>query len=134
MTYRRLTFRYTRVRIDPTWSVHGLWESEQRRLLLQSSRWRPDADVYETPHTIEVTIDLAGVDEDDFEVQLFDNALVIEGCRRLPACREDAVYHAAGIRHGPFRVQLPLAASVDAERVEAHYELGLLHVTLPKAV
>jgi HSP20 family molecular chaperone IbpA len=108
-----------------------MWESEQLRLLLQP-RWRPDADVYETSRTIEMTIDLAGVDEDDVEVQLFDDALVIEGRRRLPSGREDAVYHAAGIRQGLFRVELPLPARVDPDAVEAHYERGLLHVTLPK--
>jgi HSP20 family protein len=132
MPYRRLTYRYDRVRTGPTWPFDGVWESEQLRLLLQA-RWRPDADIYETSGTIEMTIDLAGVDEDDFEVQLFDNALVIEGRRRLPSAREDAVYHVAGIRQGLFRVELPLPARVDPERVEAHYDRGLLHVTLPKA-
>ena len=34
---------------------------------LVRARWRPDADVYETARTIEVTLDLAGVDEDELE-------------------------------------------------------------------
>jgi HSP20 family molecular chaperone IbpA len=126
-----MTYRYARVRTGPAWPFDGVWESEQLRLLLQT-RWRPDADVYETARTIEMTVDLAGVDEDDFEVQLFDNVLVIEGRRRVPSGREDAVYHAAGIRQGLFRVELPLPARIDPERVEAHYERGLLQVSLPK--
>lgn len=132
MGYRRMTYRYARVHTGPTWPLGGVWESEQLRLLLQP-RWRPDADVYETPRTIEMTIDLAGVDEDDFEVQLFDNAVVIEGRRRLPSGREEGVYHTAGIRQGPFRVELALPDRVDPDGVEAHYDRGLLHVTLPKA-
>jgi len=94
--------------------------------------WRPATDVAETTRSIEVTVDLAGVDEDDFEVQLFDNGLVVEGRRHLPSCGEDAVYHAAGIPQGFFRLELPLPARIDPERVEARYERGLLHVTLPK--
>ena len=132
MTYRRLTLRYAGVRADLSWPFDPVWESEQLRRLLRG-RWRPDADVYETASTIEMTIDLAGVEDEDFEVQLFANALVIEGCRRLPAAREDAVYHAAGIRQGLFRVELPLPAPVDPERVEARYDRGLLQVTLAKA-
>jgi HSP20 family protein len=132
MTYRRLTLRYAAVRADLSWPFDPVWESEQLRRLLRG-RWRPDADVYETASTIEMTIDLAGVEDEDFEVQLFANALVIEGCRRLPAAREDAVYHAAGIRQGLFRVELPLPAPVDPERVEARYDRGLLQVTLAKA-
>lgn len=131
MTYRRLTYRYARVRTEPTWSFERVWESEQLRLLLQA-RWRPDADVYETAGTIEMVVELAGIDEDDIEVQLFDNAVVIEGRRHLPSS-EDAVYHAAGIRQGLFRVALPLPAPVEPERVEARYDRGLLRVTLPKA-
>jgi HSP20 family molecular chaperone IbpA len=131
MTYRRLTYRYARVRTEPTWSFERVWESEQLRLLLQA-RWRPDADVYETAGTIEMVVELAGIDEDDIEVQLFDNAVVIEGRRHLPSS-DDAVYHAAGIRQGLFRVALPLPAPVEPERVEARYDRGLLRVTLPKA-
>ena len=92
----------------------------------------PTRDTYETATTVEIVVDLAGVDEDDFEVQLFEDALVVEGRRRLPSCQEGAVYHAAGIRQGPFRVELPLPAPVDPERVEARYDRGLLRITLPK--
>src|SRR5437868_6937536 len=82
-------------------------------------RWAPDSDTYETARTIEVVVDLAGMDEDDFEVHLFEDALLVEGHRRLPAPHEEAVYHAAAIRQGPFRVEIPLPAPVDSERVEA---------------
>jgi HSP20 family protein len=132
MLYRRMSYRYARASTSPTWPFHGLWESEQLRLLFHP-RWRPDADMYETPGSIEIIVDLAGVDEKDFEVQLFDDALVIEGRRRLPSGGRDAVYHAAGIRQGLFRVELGLPAPVDSERVEATYERGLLRVTLPRA-
>ena len=133
MPYRRMTCRYPKLHTGPTWPFDGVWESEQLRLLVQA-RWRPDADIYETPGTVEMIVELAGVDDDDFEVQLFDDAIVIEGRRRLPSGGEDAVYHAAGIRQGLFRVELPLPAHVDPEQVEARYERGLLHVTLPKPV
>ena len=132
MRYRRLTYSSASLRISgQPWPFGGAWEHESLRLLAQA-RWRPAADVSETRTTIEVTVDLAGVDEDHFEVQLFDNALVVEGRRILPSCGEDAVYHAAGIPQGLFRLELPLPARVDPERVDARYERGLLLVTLPK--
>jgi HSP20 family protein len=134
MRYRRLSYRYAMVvRSGQTWPFGDLWQSDRLRLLVQA-RWRPDADMYETATMVEIMVDLAGVEEDDFEVQLFEDGLVIEGRRRLPSCQEGAVYHAAGIRQGPFQVELPLPASVDAERVEARYDRGLLRITLPKRV
>ena len=132
MRYRRVTYRSATLRIAAhSWPFGAALEHETLRLLVQA-RWRPAADVAETARSIEVTVDLAGVDEDDFEVQLFDNGLVVEGRRHLPSCSEDAVYLAAGIPQGLFRLEVPLPARIDAERVEARYERGLLHVTLPK--
>ena len=132
MRYRRLDRRYTMVvRSTSAWSFEEVWQSERPRLL-PHARWRPDADTYETPVAIEIIVDLAGVDEDDFEVQLFEDALIVEGIRQLPACREDAVYHAAVIRHGPFRLEMLLPAPVAAERVEVRYDRGILRITLPK--
>jgi HSP20 family protein len=131
MRYRRLSYRYAMVvGSSQTWPL-GAWQSDRLRLLVQP-RWRPDADTYETATTVEILVDLAGVEEDDLEMQLFEDVLVVEGRRRLPSCQEGAVYHAAGIRQGPFRVELPLPAPVDAERVEARYDRGLLRITLPK--
>lgn len=132
MRYRRLSYRRTiMLRSGQTWPFGDLWQSERLRLLVQA-RWQPDTDVYETAAAVEVLVDLAGVDEDDFEVQLFEDALVVEGHRHLPSCDEGATYHAARIRQGLFRVELPLPAPVDAQRVDARYDRGLLRITLPK--
>jgi len=132
MRYRRVTYRSATLRIAAqSWLFGAAWEHETLRLLVQP-RWRPSTDVAETTRSIEITVDLAGVDEDDFEVQLFDNGLVVEGRRHLPSCGEDAVYHAAAIPQGFFRLELPLPARIDPDRVEARYDRGLLHVTLPK--
>jgi HSP20 family molecular chaperone IbpA len=132
MRYRRLSYRYAMVvRSGRTWPFGELSQSDRLRLLIEP-RWRPDADTYETATTVEIIVDLAGVDEDDFEVQLFEDALVVEGRRRPLSCQEGAVYQAAGIRQGPFRIELPLPAPVDPERVDARYDRGLLRITLPK--
>jgi len=127
-----LSYRYTMVvRYGQTLPLGDMWQSDRLRLLAQP-RWRPDADTYETATTVEIMVDLAGIEEDDLEVQLFEDVLVVEGRRQLPSCQEGAVYHAVGIRQGPFRVELPLPAPVDAERVEARYDRGVLRITLPK--
>jgi len=132
MRYRRSSYRYAMVmRSSLAWPFGDIWQSDRLRLLAQG-RWRPDTDTYETATTIEITVDLAGIDDEDVEVQLFEDALVVEGHRHLPSAQEGAVYHAAAIRQGPFQLELRLPAPVDAERVEARYERGLLRITLPK--
>jgi len=132
MRYRHLSYRYAlTMRSGQVWPAGKISPSEHPRVFVES-RWRPDADTYETANTVEIIVDLAGVDEDDFEVQLFEDALVILGFRQPPSSPEGAIYHAASIRQGPFMVELPLTAPVDPERVAARLNLGLLRVTLPK--
>lgn len=132
MRYRRLSFRYAMVvRPGPAAPFGDIWRGGRPRLLVQP-HWRPDVDTYEAAASFEILVDLAGVDEDDFEVLLFEDTLVVEGRRQLPTCQAEALYHAAGIRQGPFRVELPLPVPVDPERVHARYDRGLLRVTLPK--
>jgi HSP20 family protein len=132
MRYRRLSYRYAMVvRSGLPGPFDDLWQTDRLRLLVES-RWRPDADSYETAASIEIIVDLAGLNEEDFEVQLFEDALVVEGRRHLASPEAAATYHAVSIRQGPFRLELPLAAPVDPERVEVRYERGLLRITLPK--
>jgi HSP20 family molecular chaperone IbpA len=132
MRYRRSSIRYTTVvGSGQAWVVGDVWQSQRPRLLPRTG-FRPDVDAYETASTFEIVVALAGVDEDDFEIQLFADALVVDGHRRLPAPKEAAIYHAASIRQGPFRVEVPLPGLVDPERVEARYDRGLLRVSLAK--
>jgi HSP20 family molecular chaperone IbpA len=131
MRYRRLSYRYAMVVGPvPSWPLAELWPTE--RVRLTRGRWRPDADAFETESTVEIIVELAGVDEDDFEVQLFEDVLVVAGARWLPRCEESAVYHAAQIHQGPFQLEFRLPAAIDHGNVEARYERGLLHITLPK--
>jgi len=132
MRYRRLSYRYAMlVRSGQRWPFGDIWQSDRLRLLVQA-RWRPDTDTYETATTVEIVVDLAGVEEDDYEVKLFEDALVVEGHRQLSPGEGAPRYHAASIRQGPFQVELPLATPVDTERVEARYDRGLLRIMLPK--
>jgi HSP20 family protein len=58
---------------------------------------------------------------------------VVEGERHVHDDRPDARYHLSEIRRGPFRIEVLLPASVDADGVDATYERGLLAITLPWA-
>jgi HSP20 family protein len=130
MRYRYVSYRYA-VRA-PARRPQPLGVLLPFGIGLGEPRWRPEADVYETSGAITVVVELGGIEEEDVEVTLFEDALVVEGQRRL-ACEEEALYHMAAIRQGPFRLEAPLPAAVDHDGVEARYERGLLRIHLPKA-
>jgi HSP20 family molecular chaperone IbpA len=134
MRYRHVRYRYTEV-VTPGQSqaIADFWRIGGSGMILAHSRWRPDADVYETPTDVVITVDLAGVDENEMEVLLFEDALVVEGRRGIPGCEPSGVYHAVGIRQGPFRLEVPLQVAVDREEVATRYEQGLLRIRLRKS-
>jgi HSP20 family molecular chaperone IbpA len=130
MRYRYLGYRYAF--IATTRQPRPLGAVLPPGVTLAQPRWRPAADVYETATAITVVVELGGIDEDDAEVTLFEDALVVEGARRL-ACEEDALYHVASLRQGAFRLEVSLPVLIDQAGVQARYERGLLRVRLPKA-
>jgi HSP20 family protein len=95
--------------------------------------WRPAADVYETSTAVSVTVELAGVEQEEIRVSVLDNALIVEGRRRIPDVHDDGVYHVVEIRRGAFRVEIALPARVETQPSAVRSELGFLVVSFNKA-
>ncbi len=96
---------------------------------------RPDTDVYMTdgPPTLNVTVDVAGLDPESLHVALDGDLLSISGQRRRPAAPGRRVYHHAEIDWGSFERNLRLATPVDPATSRVTYERGLLQIALPLA-
>jgi HSP20 family protein len=90
-------------------------------------------DVYETDSSVTLTIELAGMDQEQIEALVYEDALVIEGQRILPPPESAGFYYTASIRQGPFRIEFPFTCPIDSTQVTATYDRGLLQVTLIKA-
>jgi HSP20 family protein len=100
--------------------------------LVAPTTWRPAADVLETPTSIVLTIELAGVREDDIEIELYPDAVIVSGSRHARADDPEGFYHSLQIRRGPFRVEVPLPAIVDTDGAEASLDAGMLRIMLAK--
>lgn len=105
--------------------------SVQWRMRMRSSAWRPPTDLFETEESIVVRVEIAGMDEDDFNIELTDHILSIHGYRQ--DVQEERAYHQAEIRFGEFNIEIHLPVPVETRAVEAKYKNGFLRVTLPKA-
>jgi HSP20 family protein len=109
-----------------------------------SRPWRfiPSATEYETPfpvevsetdETIEVKASLPGVKPDDVEITVANDVLTIKAEHREETEDKKRDYYRREIRYGGFHRSLSLPVAVDADKANARFENGLLHLALPKA-
>lgn len=97
--------------------------------------WAPVVDVRETKDAIEVVAELPGLRLDDVEVSIENNVLTVSGEKKQGVTEgsPEAEYHLIERRCGRFERRFTLPRTVDAEKIGARFEHGLLTVTLPKA-
>ena len=93
--------------------------------------WQPPTDLFETDEALVVRVEIAGMSEDDFSIQLEGRSLSIHGFRSDHS--ERRAYHQMEIRFGEFFVEIELPALILAEKIEATYGSGFLRIVLPKA-
>jgi HSP20 family molecular chaperone IbpA len=122
---------------EPMARAERLLQRELSRCLLISfapgSEWRPNTDVFETAAELVVRVDLAGMREEGVEITLYDDILLVAG-RREPheGGATPQRFYEATIPYGRFQAEITLPFPVNCEQVTAHYDRGLLEVTLPK--
>ena len=97
----------------------------------RATSWRPPMDIYETRDSITVRIEVAGMQEDDFIIELNGRFLSIRGAR--PDIVEHRAFHQMEIRFGEFYLEFEIPIPVDVEKIEAIYNNGFLLVSLPKS-
>jgi HSP20 family protein len=100
---------------------------------LSNGAWVPAIDVYETAEKdVVVKVDLPDVKREDIKVTFENNVLSIEGERKFDSDATREQYHRLERGYGAFRRSFSLPATVDAARVEAAYQDGVLTVKLPR--
>jgi len=122
-------------------SARGSELPEKRRMLVdalnwqmrvQSHIWSPPTDVFETDKAYIVRVEVAGMRQQDFSVQVENNLLSISGIR--PDKPERRAYHQMEVRFGEFSSVVAIPGAVEIESSVAEYEDGFLTITLPKAL
>lgn len=96
---------------------------------------RPDVrlDLSEDDHAYHVRADLPGVDKQDIDLRIDGNTIRIEAeTRREPPETPCEKGLCSERRHGHISRTFSLPSSVDESKATAHYENGVLALTLPK--
>lgn len=93
----------------------------------------PAVSVWSNDQSVVVTAEIPGIDPKDLDVTVMGNTLTLRGRRMPDELKEGETYHRQERGYGQFVRTLQLPHEVDADKVEAAYEKGILRLTLPRA-
>jgi len=94
--------------------------------------WMPAVDVLEENDGIRILAELPGVKPEDVKISVENNVLTIRGTKDQVAEEKMKRVHRYERTYGAFERTFALPATVDAGRIKATYEHGVLSVFLPK--
>jgi len=99
---------------------------------LTTSSFAPPVDVYEDEHNITLKIEVPGIDEKDIDVRVENNTLTVQGERKFQKEEKEENFRRVERQYGSFTRQFTLPTTVDAEKIQAHYDKGILNIQLAK--
>jgi HSP20 family protein len=97
-----------------------------------SGDWRPAADISETDKEYLIKADLPEVDRKDVHVSVENGSVTISGERTMNNEEKDATQHRIESFYGSFSRSFALPSNVNADKITAKSENGVLKVHLPK--
>ena len=100
--------------------------------LWPSERILPSLDLAETAASVEVRMDIPGMEAKDIDIQVNGNLLTISGERKEEHEEKGKTFHRVERRVGSFSRTVTLPCPVREEAVDAQYKSGILTVKLPK--
>jgi HSP20 family protein len=79
-----------------------------------------------------LNIDMPGIAKDQIKVELNNNVLSVSAERKEEKKHEDEKKYYSEISFGSFYRAMTLPLAVDEKKIEAKFENGVLHLTVPK--
>lgn len=99
---------------------------------LSVQNWNPSADVYEEGDHYVVKAELPGVDKKNIHVDVQENVLILKGERSNGNEVKEENFYRKEIAYGTFERSFALPDGVDADKIKADYNDGVIKITIPK--
>jgi HSP20 family protein len=109
------------------------WPGQRYQAAASAAAWAPAVDICERKDAYLVTAELPGVKPGDMEISFEDGLLTIQGERQSASYAAGEKAHRAERRYGAFRRSITLPSHVEADKIEASAQDGVLQVLVPKA-
>jgi len=98
----------------------------------QPVSWHPKVDVVETSEAYELAVDMPGVHKEDIQINFHEGMLSISGERKARSVEETDQVVRIERQDGRFYRSFSLPNKINAKKIDARIENGVLFVTVPK--
>ncbi len=93
----------------------------------------PSAEMDETDTEVHLKLEVPGMDADDLDIEVTDEAVAIKGERKSETKSEEEGRFRSEFHYGTFERLIPMPARIVKDQVAAEYKAGVLHLTIPKS-
>lgn len=98
----------------------------------QGAAYLPTYELVEDEKGYLLSFDLPGVPKEDIQIEVKDQQLRVWGERKQTEEKTEGRRTYTERRYGKFERIFTLPSDMDAEKVQAHYDNGVLHLMLPR--
>ena len=99
---------------------------------MAAAAFMPPVDVYEDENTLQLKLEVPGVEEKDIDIRIENNMLTVRGERKFEKEEKEQNFHRIERRYGTFSRSFQLPPSVNTEDVKADYVNGVLKISMAK--
>lgn len=95
--------------------------------------WSPACDLVEEEGHYLLSLEVPGIPKEGIKVEVVNNVVTVSGERRFENKRKENGAWYGERRYGRFQRGFALPAGINADKIEAEYRDGVLHLMVPKA-
>lgn len=92
----------------------------------------PAINIWENIESAVVTAELPGIDVEKIDIEVTGDILTLSGTNEIETLKEGETYLRQERDRIGFKRKIQLSFPVDPKKVAAHYEKGILNITLPR--
>lgn len=93
----------------------------------------PSAEMDETDTEIHLKLEVPGMESDDLDIEVTDEAVAIKGERKSETKTEEEGRFRSEFHYGKFERLIPMPTRIVKDQVAAEYKAGVLRLTIPKS-
>lgn len=113
--------------MEDFWNLPSIFEGRRA-----TRGWMPAVDIEEDQKSVRIMAELPGLKKKDVKISIDDGVLSLTGERKFEREEKGRNYHRMERSYGTFSRSFTIPSNVDATKIEAKMEEGILTVTLPK--